>query len=177
MTSVSEPARVARAVPAARGEARSIDDRLLVVSGLAAGAGLIHVVAAFQHLDEYAWYALFFVVLAIAQLTWGVALYRAPTRRLMTVGAVGAVLVVLLWVASRTAGLPIGPSPWSPEAVGLTDSVASADELVIAVLILCELAGAPTRPLAIGLRRSATAVGLWLVLLSSLALVGVEHAH
>lgn len=176
MTSVSERA-VDAAVPASHGEARLVDDRVLVISALAVATGLIHFVAAIQHLDEYALYAVFFEVLAMAQLAWGVALYRAPTPRLMAAGAVGAVLVVLLWVASRTTGLPIGPSPGSPEGVGLIDSVASADELVVAVLVLCELARAPTRPLTIGLRRCATALGLWLVLLSALALVGAHHAH
>jgi hypothetical protein len=164
-------------VTASRAGARPVDDRMLVVCGLTVGAGLIHAVAGVQHLDEYLLYTLFFEVLAIAQLAWGIALYRAPSPRLMAIGAVGCALVVLLWIASRTTGLPIGPEPWTPEGVGVIDSVASADELMIAILILFELSRAPGRPVAIGLRRIATGLGMWLIMLSSLALVGVKHVH
>lgn len=158
-------------------EVRSIDDRILVACGLASGAGLIHLVAAAEHLEEYALFSVFFVALALAQLAWGVAVYRSPRPRLMFLGAVVSVLVVVLWIASRTVGLPIGPERWSPESVGAIDSIASADELVLALLVMFQLQAPIVRPAAIAGRRIVTAAGLWLILFSSLALVAGGHAN
>lgn len=50
----------------------------------------------------------FFVVIAAAQLVWaGVAVVRAP-RWWLALGAAGNLVVVAIWVVSRTAGLPVG---------------------------------------------------------------------
>jgi hypothetical protein len=143
---------------------RRVDDRLFALCGLSWAAGLIHVAAATTHLDEYALYAVFFEVLALAQFAWGVAVYRAPSRALLGAGAVVSVLVVVRWIVSRTIGLPIGPEPWHAEAVGPLDSLASADELLLALLVTVRLR-APGRSLAHG-------SAVCLILLSSLALAG-----
>jgi hypothetical protein len=141
-----------------------IEDRLFVLCGLSWAAGLIHIAAAVAHLDEYALYAVFFEILAVAQFAWGVAVYRAPSRTLLGAGAVVSVLVVVLWIISRTAGLPVGPEPWHAEAVGPLDALASADELILALLVATRLRG-PGRSLAHG-------AAVCLILLSSLALAG-----
>ena len=44
------------------------------------------------------------------------------------VGAAGNAAVVLVWAVSRTAGLPIGPEVWHPEAISALDVVATALE-------------------------------------------------
>jgi hypothetical protein len=149
------------------------DDRLFVLCGLSWAAGLIHVAAAIGHLDEYVLYAVFFAVLAAVQFGCGIAVYRAPSRALLRAGAVMSLLVVALWIVSRTSGLPIGPEPWQPEPVGLIDAVASADEAVLALLAAAWLRSGPTRRLA-GYGHGAA---LCLLLLSSLALTGGGHVH
>jgi hypothetical protein len=153
-----------------------LENRVLIACGLAWAAGLIHVVAAVDHLDEYWLYALFFAVLAAVQFLWGVALYRFPGRGLLVAGAVGSLMVVALWVVSRTSGLPIGPEPGSPEAVGALDSVASADEIALAVLAALQL-----HPLAGRLSRHAGLVAqtasVFLILVSSMVLTTGGHAH
>ena len=103
-----------------------VDDRLLMICALASGAGLIHVLAAVEHVQEYALYALFFAVLAPAQVAWSIAVYRTDNRRLLVLGAIGSILIVAMWVFSRTTGLPIGPDPWKPESLGTLD--VTADE-------------------------------------------------
>jgi hypothetical protein len=148
-------------------DAGAIDDRLLVACGLSVGAGLIHVVAAVQHVEESVLQALFFEALAAAQLLWAIAVYRSPGRRLLTAGAAASVLVVALWLTSRTTGLP---GAWTPEPVGVIDSVASADELVLALLVVSQAA-------AVAWRRLLSGAGVWLIMLSSLALLGAEHVH
>ena len=155
---------------------RELDDRLLIACGLAWAAGLIHVLAAVQHVSEYVPFAVFFELLALAQFGWGVAIYRSASRRLLALGAAASLLVVAVWVVSRTAGVPLGPAPWTPEPVGLLDTVASADELVLALLVLFQLRpwnGRAAR--AVGV--FAAGAGLCLILLSSLSLMGGHPGH
>jgi hypothetical protein len=54
-----------------------------------------------------------------------------PSRSACLVGIVGNGAMVAVWAVSRTAGLPIGPEPWTPEAIGALDVVATGLELFI----------------------------------------------
>lgn len=147
---------------------RHLADSLFLACGLAWGAGLIHVQAAFGHAQESALHTVFFAVLACAQLSWGVAIYRGPSRRLLAVGAAVGLMVVGVWVASRTIGVPIGPGAWTPEPVGLSDSLASADEIVVALIVIFQLRPRGARLHSPGLSHAVAAAGVFLVLLSSL---------
>ena len=166
------PASLPNSAHAAR-----VDDRLFIVCGLAWASGLIHVVAAVQHVEEYLLFAVFFAVLAPVQFAWGVAVYRRPSGRLLTLGAAGSVLIAVLWLVSRTAGLPIGETPWQPEAVGPLDVLASADEVVLAAMVFLHLVPLPRATLARATSWLAAAAGTGLILLSSLALVAGGHTH
>jgi hypothetical protein len=156
--------------------ASQLDERLFIACGLAWVTGLIHVEAAIQHINEYMLYAVFFVLLATAQCLWGVAVYRSPARKLLTVGATMSLLVATLWVLTRTSGLPIGPQPWTPEPLGALDSIATANEAALALLVFFQLRHEPRGALLRGCARFTTATALCLILLSSLALMG-GHAH
>ena len=155
---------------------RQLDERLFIVCGLAWITGLIHAQAAIQHVDEYALYALFFVLLATTQCVWGIALYRAPSRKLLFAGAMLSLAVAALWILSRTSGLPVGPQPWTPEPVGALDSIATGDEMVLALLVFFYLRRKQPGSLARGCTRLMTTTALCLILLSCLALIG-GHAH
>lgn len=168
--------QVERARPAVPAAQTQLEDRLFVACGLAWSASLIHVVAAFQHVSEYALSAVFFALLAPAQFAWGIALYRSRARGILHVGLAMCLGVVALWITSRTVGLPIGPEPWKPEAVGALDTIATADEIVLALIAALELKRA-RHAFDGALRRLAPAAGTVLVLLSSIALVAGGHAH
>ncbi|MGQ0669257.1 MAG: hypothetical protein ACT4PO_06255, partial [Actinomycetota bacterium] len=60
-------------------------------------------------------------------------------------GLVGNAGIVVLWVVSRTTGLPIGPEPGSPEAAGVLDLVATAYEALSAVGLLLLMTRGPLR--------------------------------
>lgn len=164
-------------VAVTRGDARRVEDRIMIACGLALGSGLIHVIAAVQHLAGYAPYTVFFEVLALAQFWWAIAIYRSARPRLMINGAVVSLGVVLIWLASRTVGLPIGPQPWRPEPVGVLDVVASADELVLALVVMFQLMPSSDRPVVVVCRRIVTGAGIWLILLSSLAFIAIDQTH
>jgi hypothetical protein len=163
-------------VPTAARSAR-LDDYLFIACGLAWSAAVIHVGAAVQHVQEAALYAAFFAVLAPVQFIWGIALYRRRSRTLLTAGAIASLMVVALWIVSRTSGLPVGPEPWHPEPVGFIDALATADEIALALVVLVHLRPSRGRKLARGFRILVGAVGLVLILVSSLALAGPFHAH
>jgi hypothetical protein len=104
--------------------------RLALVLALT-GAAAIHAAVAGHHFTEWPSSGLFFTVLAI----WGVAvagmLLGRVSDRLMLLAALGlSVVPLLLWVTSRTTGLPFGPESGVAESIGLPDSIASVLEVV-----------------------------------------------
>jgi hypothetical protein len=109
--------------------------------GIPGGIALCSIVAAGVHLSviedhfrEALLYGLFFLLLTIAQFAFAAWIVWRPSRALFTAGAVAATAVVLLWLATRTTGIPLGPAAGETEPVGRLDLVASAAELAMAVL-------------------------------------------
>jgi hypothetical protein len=151
---------------------------LLAIAALAWAAGLIHAVAGVDHFREYWLFGLFFALLAPAQVVWGGGVYRSPRRRLLIAGGALNVAVALLWVVSRTVGLPLGPETWRPEPVGAIDLLASCDEAALAALVA--LVVWPPSSLALRRRRvrAALSLGVYALLVASVlaAMLG-GHRH
>jgi len=77
---------------------------------LSVAAALAHLVAAPSHYDWWPAAGVFFVVLGVAQLAYScLILSGVRTDRFLLAGIWGTVGVILLYVASRTVGLP-----WTP---------------------------------------------------------------
>ncbi|HET9104486.1 MAG TPA: hypothetical protein VFN55_14115 [Solirubrobacteraceae bacterium] len=148
---------------------------ILLACALAVLAALIHVQAAVDHLDEYAPYVVAFMVLAAGQTGWAVATYRSAGRSLLRTGVAAGGAVVLLWLVSRTVGLPVGPAQDSAEPVGLLGVVATLDELAVTALAVAALRARDATRGAGG--RMLIATGLGLIVLSTLVLAGGLHAH
>jgi hypothetical protein len=100
---------------------------------LSAGAAVIHFVVIPGHWDEYWGQGLFFIVAAIAQLLWALWVLVAPSRLIYLAGAAGNATIVVMWIVTRTAGIPAGPGAGEPEAVEFPDTLATAFELVLVV--------------------------------------------
>ena len=145
---------------------------------LAIAAGLIHAVAAVTHSGEYWLFGSFFAVLAVAQVVWGALVYRGASRSVLVAGAWASASVALLWLVTRTVGLPIGPHAGRPEAVGPLDILATLDELAIVVLVLGLLRWPSLRPHVVRFaRRAGPAVGIGLTIASLVSLTLGVHAH
>jgi len=110
---------------------------LCVLSGAAAA---IHFAVIGEHFAEYWAFGAFFLVLAWFQAAWAVLIVVRPSRSLLLFCAIanGAVLVIWLW--SRTLGLPIGPEAGETEPAELIDVVATAAEGLLVVGCLAMLA-------------------------------------
>ena len=113
--------------------------RLLLAAGLIASAH-IHAAVIPEHLTEWPAAGGFFALLTIAEIAVAAALLAAQPRRL---AGVAAVVVsagpLLVWLYSRTLGLPFGPDAGIAEAVGIPDVVCCALEigtLIAAVMLL-----------------------------------------
>jgi hypothetical protein len=144
---------------------------------LGIAAGLIHAIAAVGHTGYWP-FAAFFAVLAVAQLTWGALVYRGASRRVLVAGAWGNAAVALLWLLTRTVGLPIGPHAGGPEPAGALDVLATLDEQAIVALLLVllrwdDLSGRVVR--AAG--RAGPVLGIGLTVASLVSLTLGVHAH
>ena len=168
-----------------RGTVAGMTTRTLLVrcaALLTAGAALVHVGVAGQHFSEWWAAGLFFLVVAAAQIGWALWVWSRPaTRTILLAGAAGSVALVLLWVVSRTSGLPFGPGAGVAEPVGAADVVCGVLEVLAAALAVVataterqpRLAGpAPRR--AAGITAGVAALA---VLAGGTALAAPTHDH
>ena len=121
----------------------SVAQALLAALSMAAAA--IHFAVMGEHFAEYAAFGVFFSVVAWLQALWAVGVIVLPSRRLLLVGLVGNALVVLVWLFSRTIGLPIGPEAGAPEPAAFVDVLSTILEVaIVAGTAMLVLRGRPT---------------------------------
>ena len=139
--------------------------RPYLLGGLAAlsvGAAAIHFAVVFEHFADYTLYGVFFLVISWAQLIWPAVLLWRPSRLWLWLGIVGNAIVIAVYVASRTIGLPFGPDLHNAESVGALDVVSCVLEfgLIVGCAALLWRPSIADRPVA---RRGAFASAAALV--------------
>ncbi len=136
----------------------------VVAAALSLVAGGLHAMAGPQHVSEWWVYGIFFFGAAAAQAVYGLVLltrgiegwggWVAVRRTVYLAGIAMTLAIILLWVVTRTVGVPVGPEAFEPEGIGVLDLSSKAIEavLVIALARLWWLSGrpelVPTRPMA-----------------------------
>jgi hypothetical protein len=108
--------------------------RPYLLGGLAAlsvGAAAIHFAVVFEHFAEYTLYGVFFLVISWAQMIWPAVLLWRPSRPWLWLGIAGNAIVIAVYVASRTSGLPFGPDLHHTESVGALDVVSCVLEFAL----------------------------------------------
>ena len=132
------------------------------LAALSVGAAAIHFAVVFEHFAEYTLYGVFFLVISWAQAIWPAVLLWRPSRLWLWLGIAGNAIVIAVYVASRTVGLPFGPDLHDAESVGALDVVSCV--LGFGLIVGCAaLAWRPSladRPIA---RRGALASAVALV--------------
>lgn len=108
-------------------------------------AAVIHFAVTPEHFEEYLPFGVFFVVLGAFQLVWGVLLPRRPWPAMLWAGLVVNLGVIVIWIVTRTSGLPIGPEAGEPEEIHLLDGLATAAEFLIVLGSAWLLAGGRSR--------------------------------
>ena len=112
--------------------------------GLSAGAGLIHLMETQEHFEHWFGYGLFFLMAGIAQLVYALLVAFKPERSVLLTGLIGHILILLLYVTTRTVGIPFfGPDAWEVEPVGLVDLISKVGEGLL-MIVLVKLLRYPT---------------------------------
>jgi len=143
------------------------------LASLSVGAAAIHFAVIFEHFAEYALYGAFFLVISWAQMIWAAVVLWRPSRLWLWLGAAGNALVVVVYLASRTAGLPVGPDVGNLEPAGGLDVVSAVLELALiagcaALLWRPSLADRPVRRFGtIGTAVSMAAVPAFVVVVTA----------
>lgn len=103
----------------------------LVLAALASvTAAAIHGAVGPEHFREALRLGMFFVLICAAQLALAAALLRRPTRTIVVTTIVVNAGTVVLWLLTRTCGLPFNLAEIEP--FGVLDTVSSAAELMVA---------------------------------------------
>jgi hypothetical protein len=137
-------------VPEEKTDSSPATARLYFLSGLtalSAGAAAIHFVVTFAHFQEYVLYGVFFLIISWAQLIWAAGLCWRPAhlwtsrgapqgtrlwqRLWLWLGIAGNALILAVYIASRTAGLPFGPDLHHAEPAGALDVMSCVLEFTL----------------------------------------------
>ena len=110
------------------------DARTVVLAAALGGAAVIHAAVVPEHLEQWTLAGVFFTVLAASEALLAAFVVLEPTRLVLGSTVAVSVVPLLLWALSRSVGLPFGPEPGVPEAVGLADLACCALELLALVL-------------------------------------------
>ncbi|MFL5679229.1 MAG: hypothetical protein ACJ77B_01360 [Chloroflexota bacterium] len=125
-----------------RAAARRVDVALaVVVAALSLGAAAIHFAAAAEHVEELGDLGLGFYFAAEFQVAWGLLWLFRRGHVMAWVGIAGNAAIAAAWLWSRLVGLPAGPTPWQPEAVGLADALCTLFQGAIVALLVLRLRG------------------------------------
>jgi hypothetical protein len=95
------------------------------------GAAAIHFAEISPHIEEYWLFGVFFFVIAWFQAVSAIGIVARPNRRLALVTASVNLVVITIWIWSRTAGLPIGPHSGEPETIGAADVLSTVLEALL----------------------------------------------
>jgi hypothetical protein len=141
MESMSSPsARAARgAQPASAGADGALSavtfGAVAILSGVAAG---IHLGVAPEHFAEWWGYGTFFVVAALGEFALVALLALRPRAWVVQAGIWASLATILMYLVSRTSGIPLGPATGVVEPVELPGLAATAAEGAL-VVVLCRL--------------------------------------
>lgn len=99
-------------------------------------AAVVHASVVGEHVEEWWGYGVFFVVVTAAQASYAALLILRPQRSVLIAGMVGNLALIVLWVVTRTAGIPLfGPEAGEVEAVGGPDVISKLAELLLIMVL------------------------------------------
>ncbi|MBA2442076.1 MAG: hypothetical protein H0V53_06675 [Rubrobacter sp.] len=137
MRAATSPGRI-RSLSAVGGVGAAV----YAAAALSLVAALAHLWAAPEHFAEWWGYGSFFLAAALAQGIYGVLALRWPRQPLFLLGIGGNLAIVLLYVVTRTAGIPfLGPHAGEVEAAGMLDMAATVAEVALIFLLVTLLEG------------------------------------
>ncbi len=141
---------------------------IVVAAGLSVCAAYVHAALVDAHFDEWWAYGAFFLATAIWQGTFAMAIVRWPRPGLMLCGIATNVLILLMYVVSRTNGPPLGPHAGVPERVARIDVFCTLAELGVVVALISALPRDHAR--RVGSALGTVGLSLWTLRLTGVLL-------
>jgi hypothetical protein len=137
--------------PSYRGVLRA--PRLLVylAAVLSLLAGYVHFAFAESHFQEWWGYGAFFVAAGNLQALFAALLVWRPRAWQPLVGIAGNLAIVVVYVLSRTSGIPLGPHARVVEVAGAIDWATTAAQVAIIGALIAMLDGRRRRWIVNGL--------------------------
>ena len=107
-----------------------------VVLTLALGVGIMHLLLASDHLIDVGMeHGIFFAMLGLAQIGFGLLFIAKPTRKLAIIGIVGTIGSLVLYFITRMAELP---EPFgAPEGIDQVGIIAKIVEVSMIAILTC----------------------------------------
>lgn len=138
-----------------RGGAAAEPSRVVrsIASALAIVAAAIHVVVAPEHFAEWVGYGVFFVGTAVVEAGLVLALAKRPSPLIVQAGIWSTLATMIMYLVSRTAGIPLGPEAGTVEGIEALGVAATVAEAALMVTLCMLLSGAQ-------LRRTTSALAL-----------------
>ncbi|HET7480210.1 MAG TPA: hypothetical protein VFJ72_11915 [Rubrobacteraceae bacterium] len=139
---------------AAKEDVAGADIAVYAAATLSLVAALIHLWVAPEHFLHWWGYGVFFAVVALSQGLFSLFILRWPESALIPLAGIwGNLVVISLYVISRTWGMPYGPgwgAPFNPDVAHVEDPEllgmsATAAEVAIVILLVALLGGARRR--------------------------------
>ena len=137
--------------PLYRGVLHSSRTVVYLTAALSRFAGYIHVAYVDSHLQEWWAYGAFFIGAANLQVLFAALILRWPRWWLPYAGIGGNLVIIGMYVLTRTSGIPLGPHARVVEDAGATDWLTTAAQVGIVVALLSMLDGRPRRWIVNGL--------------------------
>lgn len=146
-----DPATTSLSPPQYRGELRA--PRLLVhlTAALSLAAACVHFAYADSHFEDWWGYGVFFVAAGNAQALFAALLVWRPRAWLPLAGIAGNLAIVVVYVLTRTNGIPLGPHARVVEEAGAVDWLTTAAQVAIIAALVAMLDGRLRRWLINGL--------------------------
>jgi hypothetical protein len=132
-----------------------------VAASLLVAASLIHLWVMPEHFRGWWGYGVFFIVVALAQGLFAVALLRWPSQQLCFAGVWVSLFTVVLYVATRAYGTPMGAHAGEVKGAGMLDLSATAAELGVIVALATLLGGIYRRVAMNALLLAGVAIWVW----------------
>jgi hypothetical protein len=101
---------------------------------LSVAAGAIHLGVLPHHVQAGWLYGAFFAVSGITQLLWAAGAWVRPPAWWMAIGLLENAAIALLWLVTRTLGVPLGPSAGALDPVGVLDVTCTVAEVGIVAI-------------------------------------------
>lgn len=147
------------------------------VAMCSAAAGSWHILYAFSHLDHHVVLGQSFLATGVVQIAWAAWVLRAPSRRLIGLGAVLAFLSIVVWAFGHSTGLSWYPGLEVAEIIGWGDTVTKWFELGLILGCVALLLPKSVHAVATSGRTNGTVVALMFVAIAAILAINYVGAY